>query len=456
MKILIKILIALLPVAVAAAAPTRQDFAAGMDLQIEADRPIQALELPDAVYAGVLRADLADLRVFNAGDVPVPHALCALPAPVEPGIQDVPLRLFLLEKAAHGDRPHTRVDVQTAGDTRVVVEESGAPRTAAPAPQAYVIDATATGQPLRALRLDWQSADGASEVTVRVEASEDLDAWRTLVPSTTLLRSTAAGETLERARIDLPTGRYRYLRLERTDGNPPPQINEAIAEAQRAAATPRDPRRFAAMPMADDPQRPAEFLFDAGHLAPVERTWVQLPLRNMSLHVALDTRRDAAAPWTPRWSGDVNSLEGAAAAGASLAATADRWWRLRVLRGAETLAGARPALELGYFPARLVFFAQGALPFVLAYGSARAAPATPQPCPSAEEMKMSGLAAATRAPAARFGGADVLTPLPPPKPPTPWQRILLWSVLLAGVAALIAMAVSLLKRLRPVPGDDAP
>lgn len=447
-----KTLIALLPVAAAAAAPTPKDFAAGMDLQPEANRPVQALELPDAVYAGVLRTDLADLRVFNSGGIPVPHALCPLPPPAEPGIHQVPLKLFLLQQAARRGGG-TRIDVQTSADTRVIVEESGAPQPAVPSPQAYVIDATATQQPLRALRLDWQSADGASEVTVRVEASENLDQWRTLVAATTLLRSTAAGETLERARIDLPYGVYRYLRLERTDGNLPPQLNEVIGEALDTTQVPRDPRRFPAMPMADEPQRSAEFVFDAGHLAPVEYAWVQLPLRNMSLHVALDTRSDHDAQWQQRWSGEVNSLEGAASADASLPATTDRWWRLRVLRGAETLAGARPTLDLGYIPARLVFFAQGEPPFVLAYGSARAAPASPQPCPSAKEMAMSGAARAASAPAARFGGAAALTPLPPPKAPTPWQRILLWTVLLGGVAALVAMSISLLKRLRRT---DAP
>ena len=37
--------------------------------------------------------------------------------------------------------------------------------------------ATAT-QPLRAIQFDWASPDGASEVQVRIEASDDLDRWR--------------------------------------------------------------------------------------------------------------------------------------------------------------------------------------------------------------------------------------------------------------------------------------
>ena len=39
-------------------------------------RPVGELALPDSVYQGVTRADLADLDVFNAEGTPVPHAFC--------------------------------------------------------------------------------------------------------------------------------------------------------------------------------------------------------------------------------------------------------------------------------------------------------------------------------------------------------------------------------------------
>ncbi|MCI5212148.1 MAG: DUF3999 family protein, partial [Candidatus Electrothrix sp. ATG2] len=52
----------------------RQDFAYGMDLTISGSNPIYGLTLPAEVYRGCTRANLGDLRVFNASH-PVPHLL---------------------------------------------------------------------------------------------------------------------------------------------------------------------------------------------------------------------------------------------------------------------------------------------------------------------------------------------------------------------------------------------
>ena len=54
---------------------TLQDFAYGLRVEAAGTGPIWELTLPEAVYRGVTRADLGDLRVFNAAGVVVPHAL---------------------------------------------------------------------------------------------------------------------------------------------------------------------------------------------------------------------------------------------------------------------------------------------------------------------------------------------------------------------------------------------
>ncbi|MBN8456196.1 MAG: DUF3999 family protein, partial [Candidatus Accumulibacter sp.] len=50
------------------------DFAFGMRLQPDGPQPLVRVDLPAAVHAGVSRADLGDLRVFNAAGEAVPHA----------------------------------------------------------------------------------------------------------------------------------------------------------------------------------------------------------------------------------------------------------------------------------------------------------------------------------------------------------------------------------------------
>ena len=86
--------------------------------------------LPDAVYQGVTRADLGDVRVFNAEGQPVPHAFCTAPAAAEPTITEQSLPVFELREARRERSGGSRIEVQTAGGTQVNVLEAG-PRSAA-------------------------------------------------------------------------------------------------------------------------------------------------------------------------------------------------------------------------------------------------------------------------------------------------------------------------------------
>ena len=460
----------------AASTPEPDDFALGLNVLATPGYPVLQFTVPDRVYEGVTRADLGDLRVFNGGGIVVPHALCTGPEPVAETVSEEPLRVFPLQPGAppHGDgggNGDTRVSVQTPAGTSVQVIERGGPsgmamRPAAPAavaaPQVFVADATALRHPLRALQLGWSTPDGASQATVRVEASDDLDRWHTVVANTTLLYVAADGRTLDRNRIDLPQQTYRYLRLTRSDG-PAVRIERVTAETVQPGAPP-EPFWFAANPAAT---ADAEGVgFETGRLAPVQTARVELPSANMALHVALESRQRAEMPWQQRWSGDVSSVRLDPEQATRLPEprstrffpVADTQWRVRVLRGRESLGGGRPTLHLGYHPARLRFLVQGEGPFVVAYGSARVAPGETRGCddllaqvPSAQRDTLIGDAAVSAAPSGAFGGPEVLAPAPKP---TPVRQIVLWAVLLLGAAALVAMALSLLRRLRE--GEAAP
>lgn len=426
------------------------DYARGLTLQADG-QPLQELAVPDEAYAGVLRADLGDLRVFNAAGVAVPHALCA-PAEEEPQRELLPLPLFTLQGAATLGEGGLRIDVRTADGAGVQL--SGAPLAAGARSQAYILDLRKLRYPAQALRLDWRSDDGSSELPLRILASDDLDRWETLVTRSTLLRSRDGG--MERGRVPLPAGRHAYLRLERAGSGEPLQILGAWVETE-AAAPLQGLLRFDTLAL--PAEKPGVLRFDARRPAPVDHAWVPLPAANMSLQVRLESR--AVAPggddtqWQPRWSGEVNSVTraGAAAAALRFPATSDRYWRLEITGGAETLGGAQPQLQLGYVPARLRFLAQGEGPFMLAYGSARVEPVVPA-CDSllsdqdeAERRRLSGAATALP-PAIVLGGPEMLTPAPRP---TPLRLVLLWVTLGVGALLLLAMALSLLRRLRETP-----
>ena len=304
------------------------------------------------------------------------------------------------------------------------------------------------------MRLKWQTADAASEVAVRVEASDDLDRWHTIVARTTLLRVDAAGSALERMRIVLPEADYSYLRLARADSGPPPHVEQVIAEAVVPAVEDEAALRWFDAPSTPLPAATAGFGFDAGRRAPVQRARVELSASNMALTLALQSRATSSSSWQTRWSGEVFVLGNGdgqrRSADIRFGTTADRHWRLLVTDGADSLGTAALRLRLAYQPARLRFLAQGDAPFTLAYGSGRAEAAPRRACadllrqlPRTELDVLIGTAVAGE-PRVR-GGEAALRAAPEP---LPMRRIVLWSLLVLGAALLIAMALSLLRRTR--------
>lgn len=438
---------------VAAATPSRNDYAKGMSVDASYTQPLIETVLPDEVYRSITRDDLGDLRVFNADGVPVPHAFCAARENAEPLITEQALQVFVLRGRKQVYTGGSRVAVETPTGTRVDVQESAQPPAEVVSGRIHIIDARQAAEPLRAIRFDWHSPDDASEVKVRIEASGDLDQWQVMVPASTLLLAQDGDQELRRERIELPRREYQYLRVQRVDGGPPLMINSVTAE-RVAPAGEIEPVWFSAQRLqsGDDADL---LLFDAQHRAPVSYARLRLPQENSSISVSLQSRPDGPdnqAQWRNRWSGEsyliITETTRRESPPARFGATTDRYWRVRILKDPQVYAAS--LLELGYHPARLRFLAQGPGPFTVAFGSRRAEIARPAHCEGLladvsaadrERMIESGYAGQILA----LGGAEALKPLPKK---TPQRVVVLWGVLVVGAGLLVAMALSLLKRIR--------
>jgi hypothetical protein len=438
----------LLAASAGAAPPSKNDYASGMSIRANYAQPMVETVLPDDVYRSVTRADLGDLRVFNADGLPVPHAFCAAPSSMAPEVTEQSLPVFVLRGRDQIYTENSRVAVETPAGTRVNVEESSPSAPEVVSGLIHIIDARQT-ETLRAIRFDWRSPDGASEVKVRIEASEDLDQWQTIVPASTLLLAQQGEQELRRERIELPTRKYEYLRVQRVDSGPPLILNSVTAE-QVAAAEEIEPMWFNALHMAS---KEADVLyFDSQHIAPVTYARVRLAQQNSTVSVSLQSRPDEESPWRNRWTGEsyviVSDTVRRESPPAQFEATTDRYWRLQILKEPQVYQDS--TLELGYRPAKLRFLAQGPSPFTIAFGSRRAEPAQPAVC----DGLLANISAADRErmieqgfvdELVSLGGADALKPLPKK---TPTKVVVLWVVLVVGVALLVGMAVSLLKRVR--------
>lgn len=447
------IALACIVVQTALAAPRTAEYAQGIRLDADASRPLAQLQLPDDVYRYVTRTDLADLRVFNADGVAVPHAFCISATAQAPTVSRNDLPVFDLQAPAKAGEAGTHLELETAAGSRLRVQEGDAtPAADGTRTWAHVVDARAVAAPLHSIEFDWTSPDGASQAGVRIEASDDLDRWRTVVASSTLLRVVENGRELQRKAIELPPAHYDYLRVVRTDGGPSLKLAAVIGVSQSSSDI--EPQWFTADRMNDATAN--ELWFDAGRVAPIAYARVRLPQDNSSMRLRIESRSDPQAPWRERWRGEVYSIlkdgQRRSSAPAQIAIDYDRYWRLSAIRAADPVDPAL-ALELGYRPALLRFLVQGPAPFTLAFGSRRADPAPQADCgsllsgiPASDLDQLTGDVSAGAA--ETLGGETALKPLPQR---TPVRLVVLWGVLIVGAAVVVAMAVSLLKRLNPPP-----
>lgn len=427
-----------------AAPPSMNDYVQGVVVEASSSQPMIELSLPDPVYQTTTRVDLRDLRVFNANGAPVAHAFCAAPETTEPVVTEQSLPIFELKDIQRADDGRPRIEVQTADGTQVNVRDA---EQTAIAGRTHIIDARETEEPLRAITFDWESPDQASQIRVRIEASEDLDRWESLIAATTLLRAGDGAQSLRRERIELPLRTYEYLRVQRADGGPPLILNGVVAERVQPAAE-IEPLWFMPNMLVSDEAHVLSF--DAARAAPVRFARIRQSVENNSMAVSLQSRADEKSPWRERFSGEsyliLTEGERRESAPARFEPTTDRYWRLLTPKDAAAL----PTLELGYRPLTLRFLAQGPGPYLLAFGSRRAELADPASCDGllkdvSDEDRQHMIADGYAGEFKTLGGEAALKPLPKK---TPTRVIALWAVLIVGVGLLVAMAMSLLKRVR--------
>lgn len=419
------------------------------------------LRLPAAVYAGVERSDLGDLRVLNGLGEPVPYAFLPREPSGKAPVQAAPAKLFpLYGREAQGVEGVKLDVVRSAGGTVIRLAESPKTKTAGRKLLGYIADAGEDEKPIEALALDWRAPAGFNG-SAKVEASDDLARWQTLVQDAPILDLAHAGERLERRRIELRGRKARYLRL--SFARVPEGFTLRGVRVERRGARAEPEREWKRLAAAQAAARD-EYRFEAGGRYPADRIRLRLPQQNTVARVQIYSRDADEQPWRHRASATVYRLQrdGAAVTNPEVPvpAVADRHWRVKAdPRGGGLGAGA-VALELGWIPHELVFAARGAAPFALEFGQRRAGPeALPiaSVVPGFEADKPLAAQLATVGAAEPAGAqAEFLSD------PLGWLRAmlgggrgktwLLWLVLGAGVLAVAWMALRLLREL----GGKAP
>ena len=448
------------------------DAAPPLPLTLAGTGPYYTLNVSMTARQVAGRLDLSDLRVRNAAGDAMAFAWAEVPTPA-PDPQRGPARIY-------------KVPLPPA-DAASSIE--GRPR------QAWIVDARDARLDLMQLELGLEHGTQGA-YTLRIEASDDLQHWRTVaedaqvvqlqalpqVGAAGALASQAGREQLKSDPIDLDAVPSRYLRLTTAPRSAiPPLVTATITRA--AHRPPPPPLEWSTAIAATrcnatscEYALPRNVPIDAVQVAPADVDTIgqvmvsgridasRTPPRHSLLHGSLHALRlkanrsaERAGPvWDDVAEANVYWLTQPAGApdlhSPPLRLGGESWsaLRLETFGPISQLGHTAPTIRIGARPRQLVFVARGAGPFALARATAaeKTAPMSlaalmPARAPDAPLPEATAtVAAPVAAPAPSSPVADAAKAGAPTSSDSPW----LWAALLAGLALMGAMAWSLLRK----------
>jgi hypothetical protein len=459
------------------------DFAYAIELTPRSSEPVQTLLVPLAVYRSALRPDLGDLRVFNAAQQVLPHALRKLdaPAPVDQPLAEREHKVPLFPLFAPADAPVATVDAlalrveRTASGSVIDIrsDPEHAPDAGQPAATrviAYILDTQAIDRDMISLRVridETPAVAGKSYLaSVVIDVSNDLSSWSTIALDGVLARLAHQGQLVTRDRIELGGIRYKFLRVRSVVGaDIPGRIAEAWVEVAQGAAPARARERLRVRGTASE--EPGVFDYDLGGAFPVERVRVVLPSTNLLIQaeVSVAAAKGESEParkvsairartskriYDDVFDGPIYRLqqEGRELESPAIELDSRRVRYVSITIGEDTALEEPPEIEIEYLPAQLLFVARDPQPYSLAYGSYAAQPSKMSAdtllAPFKDSSTTLALSSVQLGQTTTLAGEAALTA---PPPPPPIKTYVLWGVLIAGTLAITALALRLVRKL---------
>lgn len=440
---LLSLVLAMIGVAQAEERP--QDYRQHLPLSLSGEGPWYRLQLPIGAYFAARHADLRDVRVFDGKGQAQAYALLPGQAQTLEQFQEHGVRWFPLYAAGDSDAtPVLRVQRSTDGTLIELSDQVPAP--AGRELRGWLLDASGIEQPLVRLGLSWSGAEEGFQ-RFSIEASDDLQHWRNWGDGQ-VARLSFAGERIEQRLVELPGQPARYLRLLWQSPRQAPMLDVATLRSRQQDSRPAP--LLWSQPLPARVLGKGQYEWQLPQAMPLERLRMTLDTPNTLAPVRFEARANAQASWRPLSSGMFYRLsEGGREVRQDELALPG--WPLRQLRLQVDVRGGGlgeqpPRLEVALRATELVFLARGEPPFTLALGSVEAV-STALPLstliPGYKPERLATLATA------EVSGAmaeidEVTRPGEPSS--SALQRWGLWALLLAGVALLAGMAVSLLRR----------
>jgi Protein of unknown function (DUF3999) len=426
------------------------DFAYGMALQTDGKDGVYKVSVPIDVYKIVRHADLRDVRIFNADGEVVPHVVTRSAGSVS--VKSEPIELPRFPVYASAQSKLGDLDLQIKRDTQGTVINLNNRSGVAGQNKlvGYLLDGSKVGPAIKELELQWSESVANYVGSVTLEASEDLATWRTLAKDAPVTRMKFGEHMLDQRRVKFTSAPIIYLRISASisqeNETPLPELTRVLAiPADISAETPRTWATIAAKPVAN---KPGEYEFDLGAVAPIDRIHIALPQVNTLVQAELLARASEKELWqsVAQTTAYRITQSGRQFNSDDIQINRDgrRYWLMRIAQQGGGLGKDNPSLKIGWLADQILFLARGRAPFQLAYGAEGVKSGE---VPISTLMTTADGKGGIQARAINLGSPTALggdARLARTPDPFPWKKWILWGVLGLGVILMGWMASRLM------------
>ncbi len=440
----------------AATSMTPMSFAHRTRIDLSGTGPFYQLVLPIAVYHGIERSDLGDLRVFNGEGEVVPHALLRPATTSVTRAKETPVPMFPITGSQN---PQAALALQVRRNqdgTLISLRQSSTTSKHAGAVRGAVLDTSRIHGAIRSLHLTIGAATTPFHA-LSVETSNDLQQWRLLKSDAQLVRLEHVGQRIENTTIEWDSPADKYLRILWQVPDVAPAITSASVYTEQTALN-RAPVLWSD-PLSPQPAQNDTYDYPLPGRMPLEQLRIGLAQPNTlaPIHIqrfAPGRSRRHPGGWGTLTQTVVYRLDSPQGEVRSpdIALNYPTTDRLRLVVDGRSggLGSTPPTLRVGFVPHILVFLPRGNGPYTLAWGSA--------------SIKDSALSVSTLVPGYRPDQALAASPAKLQSmamnaalsrgdtamgdAPKTLSKGVLWAVLIAGLLVLAGMTVLLVRQIK--------
>lgn len=418
-------------------------------IKSEGKEPFFHFPLTLEVYRNSLSPNLHDLRVFNATGELVPYALTVKTDIPQATIEQHELKGFPLYSDETTENKGIRIRREKNGE---LVSIDPAKPTTTRKLTGVILDASKIKSKLTALDISLPEYKQPFQ-HFRVEGSDDLKDWQTILSSATITLLEQDGGRIEQRRVELPAIPAKYLRLTWLD---PQHISSLPKITVTSSTAPQYKQPELLWSEAITPSRgiKGESVYHFGNTLPVERIRFILPQINTLAPAQLFLRNNDKQQW--RRVSNTVLYRLASHGGESISPDIDLGGQsineLQLKLDTRSGGIGEQALQakIAIRPQELVFLARGDSPFTLAWGmkgaKTNALPLTTLVPGYRYQNGLPGILATLESNAKiTTSNKSPSNELPAAIDPAQRNKWVLWGVLVAGAAVLLLMAVKLLR-----------